>query len=128
MKTVGCRSEKERNKAEGWMGRKGHFGVREKPDVRKISRNPQGRPQLRLLTMEDRVPELAIYCNQIGDYASCHQRAVIQQLMEADGEIHSLKICLNLIVHAFFVQAHGRQKLPPSEWRLRRNRWGLRVG
>ena len=51
--------------------------------------NLQGRPQLRLPAVVDRYPELAISCDQIGDYPDCHQRGFIQQLMETDTEIHS---------------------------------------
>ena len=45
--------------------------------------------QLRLPAIVERVSELAFSCNQIGDYPNCHHRAFIQQLMEADAEIHS---------------------------------------
>ena len=55
-----------------------HFRVREKFGVRETPRNLQGWPQLRLLAIVDRVPELAIYCNQIGIYLNCHQRVFIQ--------------------------------------------------
>ena len=37
----------------------------------------------------ERVPELALPCSQIDDYLKCHHRTFIQQLMEADAEIHS---------------------------------------
>ena len=37
----------------------------------------------------EKVCELAISCNQIGDYPNCHQNVFIQYLMEADTEIHN---------------------------------------
>ena len=46
------------------------------------------RIQLKLARVE-RVPELAIYYNQIGDYPNRHHRTFIQQLMESDKEIHT---------------------------------------
>lgn len=45
--------------------------------------------QLRHLAIVDRVSELAIYCNPIGDYPNCHYRAFTQELIKADTEIHS---------------------------------------
>lgn len=51
--------------------------------------NPQGWSQLKLLPIVDRVPVLALSCNQIFDSPTCHQRAVIQKLRVADVEIHS---------------------------------------
>ena len=36
-----------------------------------------------------RVPELALPCSQIDDYLKCDHRTFIQQLMEAEAEIHS---------------------------------------
>ena len=63
------------------------YGVGEKPDARKTPRNPQGLPQMRPLAIVERVPELAIYCNHIGDYPNYHHRT--SNLMEADTEIYS---------------------------------------
>ena len=46
--------------------------------------------------MVERVPELAIYCKQIGDFPICHQRYSIQILMEAETEIPD-KHCAKLL-------------------------------
>lgn len=44
------------------------YEVREKLDAREFLRNPQRRTQLRLLAIEESVPQLASLCNQIDDY------------------------------------------------------------
>ena len=56
--------------------RENHYGIREKPG-RKIPRNPQRLPQLRLLSIVKSVPELAFHCNHIGEYPNCHLRVLI---------------------------------------------------
>lgn len=68
----------------GWRGENNLIGfiicwgqVRKEPGARKPSRNPQGWLQLRILARVERVPELAMHCNQTDDYLNCHQRAFI---------------------------------------------------
>ena len=55
------------------LDRGSHYGIREKPG-RKITRNPQRLPQLRLLAIMKSIPELAFHSNQIGEYPNCHHR------------------------------------------------------
>lgn len=44
------------------------------------------------LAIAETVPNFAISCNHIGDCHNCHQRTLIQLLMEIDAEIHSKAI------------------------------------
>ena len=43
-----------------------HFRVKQKPGLGESPRNLWGRPQLTLLAIVDKKPELAISCDQIG--------------------------------------------------------------
>lgn len=51
--------------------------------------NLQRGPQLRLLAVMERMPELAHPCDQIGEYPNCHHRAFILKLIEPGTEIHN---------------------------------------
>ena len=64
------------NRRDVLMG--AHFRAKEKSGARETPRNTQGRHQLRSLAVIERVPELAIYCSQIGDFPNCHQTYPIQ--------------------------------------------------
>lgn len=72
-----------------WPTGKHVVHIRAGKTFKHIKLKKKKKTQLRHLAIVDRVSELTIYCNRIGDYPNCHYRAFTQELIKSGTEIHS---------------------------------------